>query len=266
MRASFLELYVHCKKVFEACGVPYGCAEDGAEAVAWGEFSGLPGLQILTNELDRVTAHKMEDVQLTAEREDVSFFEGGGQSGLLVGKAAADYAYAQSEKHETAVVYVRNISTSHLLARQAFYIASNGRGCAIHFKTEEGSSVWIAATPENPYPVLAEGHELNSVFGSELAKKMDDIGGKVEMADQFLLICTKEIEIIDQLIAELKNKAKDEGAVLIDSAQIKSSLESSQQCGAKIDRALWEQLNQTGQKVLVESSELSRLRGAGELA
>jgi len=265
MRVSFLELYVHCKKAFEACGIPYGCAEDGAEAAAWGEFSGLSGLQVLVGELDRISAHKMEDIQLLAEREKVAFFEGGGQSGLLAGKAAADYAYAQSEKQETAIAYVRNSSASRLLARQAFDIASNGKGCAIHFKTEEGTPVWIAAVPDNPYPVLAEGYELNSVFGDELVKKMET-GENLEVADQFLLVCTKDINIIDQLIVELKSKVKEEGAALIDSAQIKNSLESSKQCGAKIDRMLWDTLNQTGQKVLVESSELSRLRGAGELA
>ncbi|OKL36529.1 DUF3726 domain-containing protein [Domibacillus mangrovi] len=263
MRVSYLELYVHCKKVFEACGIPYGCAEDGAAAVAWGEFGGLLGLNVLTGELDRMKASKMENIRLLSEKEGITHFEGGGQSGLLVGKTVGDYACAQLAKTETAVVYVQNTSTSSLFAQQAFWIASKGKGCVIHYQTAEGAPAWIIATPDSPYPVLAEGLHIN--LENEFHAALDNLD-RQKSSNEFLLICTKKVEVVAHLLEKLKKEAKERNIPIIDSEYVKRTLENSHQYGAEVDRALWDEVHQTGRNILVESTELSRLRGAGELA
>src|SRR5258708_36921108 len=51
MRVSQFEIYRLVQRALEGSGAPYGVDRDGAQAVAWLESRGLPGLRILQEDL-----------------------------------------------------------------------------------------------------------------------------------------------------------------------------------------------------------------------
>ena len=51
MRVSQFEIYRLVQRALEGSGAPYGVDRDGAQAVAWLESRGLPGLRLLQEDL-----------------------------------------------------------------------------------------------------------------------------------------------------------------------------------------------------------------------
>lgn len=272
MRVSYLELYVHCKKVLEACGVPYGCAEEGAEAVAWGQFSGLSGLNILKDELERIQSANIKDMKQVYENCNLFILDGGGQSGLLTGKVAADCVLAKADEVETTAIYVTNTSSSSLLAQQAAYIASKGMGCMVYWMTEEGQPTWAVSLPNHSHPTIVQGHTASVLQKAKLYDIYDNIQGyyksnkHLESSNGFLIICTKKGEILQEFLEVIKQTVDGKSVEMILSETLSIGWKQAWENGGEVDRCIWDELNKTGRKILVESSELSRLRGAGELA
>ncbi|MYL57910.1 DUF3726 domain-containing protein [Virgibacillus halodenitrificans] len=266
MRVSYVELFIHCKKVFRACGIPYGCADDGAEVVTWSEFIGLEGMKVLQQEIPNMQPPGMDEVKLLVEQDGLYRFDGNGQSAIILGKLMADFSLGMAESRETIRVHMQNTTRSRLLAQPAHYIAARGKGCLVNYKTADGNSVWILSTPEIAYPIFAEGSNAEQLMQENLTAEL----GQYETAnigdDDFWLVCTTETELITSCVRKLRHAAKQGMIKLTESSQLKAIFEKAYFNGAQVDGELWRQLNQIGQKTLVEATEQSRLRGAGELA
>ena len=265
MHVSYLETVVHCKKVFEAYGSSYGYAEDGAEAVAWGEFVGLPGLQTLASEVSMLNLRREVESQFLVEQDDFTVIDCGGQSGLLLGKALVDYAMSRLGLSEVQVVYVQNTSTSRLLAQQAFYVASKGKGCVIIYHTKEEIPVIILSSPQRRYPIVVEGRKVEDLFEA-ISNEDLLIEKQLKSSNDFMIICLKNLESINGLIEKVLDEPSDTSVTIIESEKLEASWNHSWQYGAKADRLVWDELYKSGCKTLVESTEQSRIRGAGELA
>lgn len=266
MRVSFVELFMHCKKVFRACGVPYGCADDGAEVVTWSEFVGLEGMKVLQEEISEMRAAGMESVHLCKEENGLFRFDGNGQSAIVLGKLMSDYALAMAELRQTVRIHMQNTSRSRLLAQPASYVASRGKGCLVNYKTAHGVNMWILATPEIAFPVFAEGDIVEQIMQDRLTNEL----GKYETTNlgtnDFWLVCTTETDLITSCVRKLRQEARKGTVRMTESSQLKANWEKAFYSGAKVDQYLWDQLGKVGKKTLVEATELSRLRGAGEMA
>ncbi|MFC5588981.1 DUF3726 domain-containing protein [Sporosarcina soli] len=266
MRVSYLETFLHCKKVFEACGCSYGIAEDGAEMVAWGEFAGLAGLTILANEVATLQSSSRTEIQLLVEKEDVTLLDGGGQSSLLVAKAVADYALSKLGRSGKEVLVVQNTSASKLLATQASYVASKGKGCVISYHTHEKKPVLLLATQRTQYPVVIEGRAEHDLLDRMSKEFNQDVKLGNDQSNGFTFICTEDLSRIDRFIEEILDEPFNSSIDIYESKKMENQWKKSWENGAEVDRELWDELYKTGSKILVESTEQSRLRGAGELA
>lgn len=266
MRVSDVELFIHCKKVFQACGITYGCADDGAWIVTWSEFVGLNGMQALKKEVPNMQHLGIKSVDFVREENDLFQFEGNGQSAIILGKLMADYALAMAETKETVRIYMQNTTRSHLLAQPAYYVASQGKGCLIHYKIANGSSMWILATPEIAYPIYAEGAAVEKILERNLTAELGQYETKDMEDDDFWLVCTTETQFISSCIRNLREEAKNGKIELTESVRLKAMFDYAYFNGALIDDTLWNDLDQVGRATLVEASEQSRLQGTGEKA
>ncbi|GAA0447868.1 hypothetical protein GCM10008983_27470 [Lentibacillus halophilus] len=267
MRVSFVELFIHCKKVFRACGIPYGCADDGAEVVTWSEFIGLKGMHVLQQEIPNMYPPGMRSVDLLLEDDNGLFrFDGNKQSAIILGKLMADYALALAETRETVRVHMTNTTRSHLLAQPAHYIASRNRGCLINYKTKNGEPMWILSTPEIAYPVFAEGNSAEEMVQHSLTAELGQYETTNLKSDDFWLVCTTETNLITSCIRNLRHEAKKGAIHLTESAKLKATFDKNYNNGLEVDDQAWKELGDIGDQTLVEATEASRQRGAGEMA
>ncbi|WP_080872407.1 DUF3726 domain-containing protein [Oceanobacillus timonensis] len=254
MRVSYVELFIHCKKVFRACGIPYGCADDGAEVVTWSEFIGLNGMQVLLDEIPNINPPGMESIHLLQEEKGLYRFDGRRQSAIILGKLMADFALGMSETKRTVRVYMQNTTRSRLLAQPAHYIASRGKGCLVNYKTREGKPMWILSTPEIAFPFFAEGDAAEQIMEQNLTADLGQYETASMTSDGFWLVCTSETTWITSCIRKLRQAAENRTMQLTESVHLKATFEKTYLQGAKIDMHHWNELDQIGRETLVKAS------------
>lgn len=268
MYVSYLELYTHCKKVFLAHGIPDGCAEDGAEAVAWGEFCGLNAYEALAAEVKSKKIKGDIDIEVRTEQDAYFCLDAGGQSHIVIGRLIAEYACAKSKEQANSVVHVEHIVTSNALAGQAHYLAKKGKASLFRFNNIANIPTWILATPDEVYPLIVSGHAVDQMITEHISEHMSARLNETclhEPEENQLTIFILE----DNFVAELIKTCHSQDQQLVNMITadfMKRNLEQAHENGKFIKRDLWEQLNEIGAQTLVEASELSRLRGTGELA
>lgn len=266
MRVSHLELYAHCKKIFQACGVPYGYAEEGAETVANAEFLGLYGLQQLSDELPNLQS-QLEELEIIEETDKVTVINGGKQSGMLLGKACADYVIARVKDRTTAVVSVHDTKPSRVLVQQAIYLSRNGLGSMILYKLPSHSSL-IVSSPSSAFPIMIQKRNNQDIM-DWINEELGLVGEKAltlpKEFTEFCIIGTKAIDQMDALIDNFQ-QAIDTSYIITSPEDFEQKWETSQGNGAEINQELWINLNEIGNQMLVESTDQSRLHGAGDLA
>lgn len=82
---------------------------------------------------------------------------------------------------------------------------------------------------------------------------------------RFCIFGTSNIEKIDEVMDRFDNTI-DTSYMLTTVDDFEQRWESSWQFGTEVSRELWLDLNETGKRMLVESTDQSRERGAGEMA
>ena len=266
MRVSHLELYTHCKKIFQALGVPYGYAEEGAETVANSEFLGLYGLQQLSDELKDLQS-EFDELEILNESDRVTVIDGGKQSGLLLGKACADYLIARLQNEPSAAVCVRDTRPSRVLVQHAMYISKKGLASIIVYKKPSHSSL-IISSPSFPFPIMVHrrnNEDIMEGINEELGLSGDQKLKLPAVTTRFCIFGTSNIEKIDEVMDRFDNTI-DTSYMLTTVDDFEQRWESSWQFGTEVSRELWLDLNETGKRMLVESTDQSRERGAGEMA
>ncbi|WP_301107901.1 DUF3726 domain-containing protein [Sporosarcina sp.] len=266
MRVSHLELYTHCKKIFQACGVPYGYAEEGAETVANAEFLGLYGLQQLSDELPNLQS-QVDELEILHENERVTIINGGKQSGMLLGKACADYVIARLQDQPSAAVCVRDTQPSRVLTQQAMYLSRKGLGSIILYQKPSHSSL-IISSPNFAFPIMVHKRNNEDVMegiNKELGLTGEDMLTLPTETNRFCIFGTTKIDEIDAVMDAFHN-ISDPSYLMTTTEDFEQRWENSWDYGAEISRELWLDLNETGKRMLVESTDQSRERGAGEMA
>lgn len=255
MRISYVELFIHCKKVFRACGIPYGCADDGAGVVTWSEFIGLNGMQVLLKEIPNIKSQSMKNVHLLQEENGLYRFDGEAQSAIILGKLMADFALGMSETKNTVRVHMQHTTHSRLLAQPAHYIASRDKGCLVNYKTSQGVPIWILSTPEIAYPLFAEGDVAEQIMEQNLTAELGQYETANMTSDEFWLVCTSETKLITSCVRKLRQAAGNGAIKLTESVHLKATFEKAYLYGAEIDMKCWNELDQIGRETLVEAME-----------
>lgn len=237
MRVSYPELNALCKRVLQASGFPSGAMEDGAEMIAWAEFAGLKGLEQLAKELDERKEVKPTSVQIVADSTRLSILDGAGQSSLLSGRLAADLAYAKARENGMGAVEVINCRGPSWVAQIALQIAKRGMACIVSWTDEH--NYLAVMQPEMGQPVIAR----------------DPSGGRDKT--RFMIICLGSHDLSLNVPGQ---------TVILQSQEIQERWHMAMQFGQEVDDRIWHKLVGTAAKVLVESTEISRLRGTGENA
>lgn len=265
MRVSHLELYTHCKKIFQACGVPYGYAEEGAETVANAEFLGLYGLQQLSDELPNLQS-ELEELEILYETDKITVVNGGKQSGMLLGKACADYTIARLQHQPSAAVYVKHTTPSRVLTQQAMYMSKKGLGSIIVYQLRSHSSL-IISSPSVQYPIMIHkrrNEDIMELINEQLGLTGEKALTLPETFTDFCIFGTTSIDVVDRLLEKF-DETVDPSYIITTSEDFEQRWTSSWDNGAEINRELWMDLNETGKQMLVESTDQSRLHGAGEM-
>ena len=90
MRVSQFEIYRLVQRALEGSGAPYGVDRDGAQAVAWLESRGLPGLRLLQEDLPFLEG-RFTGLTLTRNTEGIEI-DATGVSAIAYGSAVIDLA------------------------------------------------------------------------------------------------------------------------------------------------------------------------------
>ncbi|RXT05293.1 DUF3726 domain-containing protein [Ammoniphilus sp. CFH 90114] len=233
MRVSYPELYVLCKKALESCGLPLGSIEEAAETAAWAEFVGLNGVAQLAEVLPQLERADVSAIHISSESDRLSLIDGAGLPSLLTGRAAADLAYAQAKERKIGIAEVINTRPSDWLAQNALQIAKRGLACTILWSDRDGDHMAMM-TPTMLQPVIASKGTGSSYISS------------------FLILCAEPgylpISIQDQQSSE----------------RLQENWDHAMKYGKEVNEESWTVLVSAASQVLVEATEQSRLRGAGE--
>jgi hypothetical protein len=90
MRVSQFEIYRLVQRALEGSGAPYGVDRDGAQAVAWLESRGLPGLRLLQEDLPLLEG-RFTGLALARSAGGIEI-DAGGISAIAYGSAVIDLA------------------------------------------------------------------------------------------------------------------------------------------------------------------------------
>jgi Protein of unknown function (DUF3726) len=94
MRVSQFEIYRLVQRALEGAGAPYGVDRDGAQAVAWLESRGLPGLRLLQEDLPLIEG-RFTGLQLKGSPGGIEI-DAAGAPAIAYGSAVIDLARGAS--------------------------------------------------------------------------------------------------------------------------------------------------------------------------
>lgn len=232
MRVSYPELLILCERVLQAKGFPLGSAVEGAEMIVWAEIAGFDGLKRLVEKLDQLDESQPKEIQITSESPHLTIIDGVNQTDLLSARLAADLAYSKATTNGFGIVEVINCQGDDWVAQNASQVAKRGISCMIRW----GNYIAVAH-PDTEQPRIME---------KSLQQKNPN---------SILVICSKssyQEEVEQQVIREPH--------------QLQEYWDESIQNGLEVDPMIWGRLVQEKDDVLVESTEISRLKGTGEQA
>jgi LDH2 family malate/lactate/ureidoglycolate dehydrogenase len=252
MKVSYPELITHCKKVLLAHQLPEGIVEDGAEMVVWGEFCGLRTLQSFKKEISYL-AKPYTSPTILLEEDDTLFIDAHGQSALTCGRVATDFGYVKAQASPLVNVSLKNIETSNILIQNAIHLANQDVSCAFYWISEnEGRFYQISV-------ICLQDQKFPLILQKQASKEYK------EALHCLKLICSKESEMFRLMLKGALSTQEDDLQMVLPEA-LESNWKDAHENGKEIENKLWDDLKEIGDSVLVEASEISRLKGTGELA
>jgi LDH2 family malate/lactate/ureidoglycolate dehydrogenase len=236
MRVSLNEIQVICRKAFEGIGFAPGDCDDAAEMIAWLQLQGLDGigalkkaLAFLHDEVDRPFETCYEDAaQLTLDAH--------GQSVLRCAAQAVELGVSKALRGGSALIRIRHCHNRILLLGYLARCAEQGLNFCVYWRDARQELV-ATLSAEQITPSLRV-HELPQPAGS------DEQSINVLISRHFTLLP--------------RCSADDIGP------DAQPALARQLAVGLEVDEEVWVMLRKLGEQVLVESTEESRRRGAGE--
>lgn len=231
------------RKALEGLGVSAGELEDAADAVGWLALHGIdaiPSFHDLLRNLDQAPLQPINE----------STLDGTNQSCMLIGPPALDYAYAKATHNGQFTLTLRNCR--HPLSLIAHMIRCAQRG--VHLAAQ-----W----PQNQVAICSgESTPTLIQWVADGDKAMVPICSR-QPADVTLILATDApIDLSKLALPHTPRSSRREYTPAHFAAQRQHHIES----GIQVDATLWANIEEIGKLVLVEATEESRRRGAGEAA
>ncbi|AKG03444.1 hypothetical protein AAV35_000710 [Salimicrobium jeotgali] len=256
MRVTFQELFDLCRKVLDSCGLPDGCREDCAELITWSECVGYGGMKVLCEDIDRLKAREIHQIDYRDVTEELIEVEGAGFPDYVLAKISLDLVESQiSYRPQTVHGVIRSSRPTALLCYEAVRIAKRGKGGLVHWK-EGGESWWAFAFPGDAHPIVMSGEAVHDSLPA--CHHITE-----ESYDYILQATTERKDLKKAVNSILDNETFDR---LISYEEHEHVWNESRREGALVDEGQWKILSEEAKNVLVESSERSRLFGTGDQA
>ena len=232
MRVSLNEIQVICRKAFEGLGFAAGDCADAAEMIARLQLQGLDGigalkkaLAYLHDEVDRPIDTCYEDAaQLTLDAH--------GQSVLRCAAQAVELGVSKALRGGSALIRIRHCHNRILLLGYLARCAAEALNFCVYWRDARQELVATFSAGQN-CPILR-------VYDLPQPAQSDEQSINVLISRHFMLL----------------PRLSAEDAVPTVHPQPAGEL--------MVDDEVWAQLKKLGERVLVESTEESRRRGAGE--
>jgi len=251
MKVSHNELTGLCQKAFAGLGFHAGDHEDAADMVVWLEQHGLGGVDNLRRGLDYLAKRDTAAIQRAFEDSSVGVIDAAGNSVLVCGSLVADLAYAKARRKGLAVVKLRDCHNRILMLGYLARCARRGMNLMAFWRNSEDPVVVeqvVSIRAYEEYPTL-------------LLYQVEDPDDTYTRNRSVTLLASPHFSMLQALYPD------PEEATLLQvlgpedfERQSRRVLEQ----GMEVDDDLWQRLKDLSALNLVESSETSRQRGAGE--
>jgi len=247
---SHNEIVMFCRKALEGLGVSVGEMEDAAEAIGWLALHGIdaivPFYQLLT---ERPQISSLQSI-------DAATFDGVGNSCLFIGPTPLDIGYAQAIAQQQTTLKIKQCRHPLFLlaymircARRGVNLAARWYEPTLHLRTIVTIDAGASFPTISQY--LADGEKEPLLIPSR------------EVVDLTLSFAANSPLVAADLRAPRQQKELMETySPAHFAAQRRHHIES----GIWVDAATWAAVQEIGKLVLVEATEKSRQRGAGEAA
>jgi len=251
MKVSHNELTGLCRRAFEGLGFPAGETDDAADMVVWLEQHGLRGVDTLWRGLDHLASRPAAPLAREFEDSSVAVIDGGGSSVLQSGSLAADLVYAKARRKGLAVVKIRNCYNRRLMLGYLARCARRGMSLMSFWRDRDAPDVIEQVVSLRAY----------EDFPTLLRYRIEDRDDTLTRNRSVTLIASPHFAMLQSLHPD------PEEATLLESVTPEDFAAQSQrvwQEGLEVDEAVWARLKELSGHTLVEPSEISRRRGAGE--
>jgi len=251
MKVSHNELTGLCRRAFEGLGFHAGDHEDAADMVVWLEQHGLGGVDSLRRGLGHLASNDRSAMARAFEDTSLAVINAADNSVLVCGSLAADLVYAKARRKGLAVVKLQNCYNRILMLGYLARCARRGMNLLAFWRNSENPKVVeqvvsIRAYEEYPTLLLYEVEDPDDTFTRNRS---------------VTLIASPHFSMLQALYPD------PEEATLLQVLGPDDFQRQSRHVldhGMEVDDALWQRLKDLSALTLVESSEDSRARGAGE--
>ncbi len=251
MKVSHNELTGLCRRAFEGLGFHAGDHEDAADMVVWLEQHGLGGVDALRRGMDHLATTDRSAMSRPFEDTSLAVIDGAGNSVLVVGSLAADLAYAKARRKGLSVVKVQNCYNRILMLGYLARCARRGMNLLAFWRNSEDPVVVeqvVSIRAYEEYPTL-------------LLYEVEDPDDNLTRNRSVTLVASPHFSMLQSL-----HPNPDEANLLqvLDPEDFQRQSRRVLDEGMEVDEDLWARLKDLSALTLVEATEASRLRGAGE--
>lgn len=251
MKVSHNELTALCSRAFEGLGFPPGTHEDAAEMVVWLEQHGLGGIDALWRGLDHLKANTVQPMNRVFEDASVTVIDAAGNSVLVCGSLAADLVYTKARRKGLAVVKLQRCYNRKLMLGCLAHCARRGMNLMAFWRDREDPVVVeqvVSIRAGEEYPTL-------------LLYRVDDPCDAGTRNRSVTLIASPNFSLLQALKPDLEEAALIEA---LGPDDFRTQSRRVWEDGLEVEGRLWSGLKELSALTLVESTDMSRLRGAGE--
>ena len=249
MRVSKNELTSLYKQALEGCGVHIGTCESAAEMAVWAKMHGINGLSSLTACLAQCVALKSANINLIEQSEQSYLVDVNGATSLLLGGLISDLAYSQAYRTGFSEVKILNCQNRLLLHKQMTDCHKRGMFCLAYGRN-------VADSKLAPVAVRVPGEALPEIVQFRCQNQID-------LATNALVLVYAKHE--SRLSEHRQQNCDVDSTQIVDSNSpndLFSNYQRSLDDGIEISESNYAALTSMAERVLVESSEQSRM-GAG---
>ncbi len=237
MIVAYTELKDILKKVFEGMGFPWGDYEDCADDVAWME---LHGWSVLDAALNGQSLTQSNAARFLYEDEAQAVIDAQNNGGLIYGSLALDLAIVKARTQPITVVKLLNVSCPQLIMPSLPHCAEQGVNALVSWQDKYENYV-VFMDRQEKFPTVSIFSNATDTIDSNL-----------------VIVCGTAVTFCPS--------TQSEPTRVVTPTDFQENLDHRIENGILVDDGLWQQLVLRSKKILVEATEESRKKGAGENA